>query len=112
MAATNIATYRQALEKDRRDKISITRCLTHLTEIEEEVRGLCRPIKGENGELMPRISAAHIGALRLRADINMALLKKRLPDLKAVELTGPDGGPIQYEAKPFSFTKPGPAAET
>lgn len=30
------------------------------------------------------------------------LLKKKLPDLQAVEMTGPDGGPVVVEIKRFA----------
>ncbi len=39
-----------------------------------------------------------IPALRLKADIYHKLLAKCLPDLKAVELTGANGGPVQIQS--------------
>ena len=70
-------TYSKALEEDRRAKISITKHLKKLTDIQEE-------LENNSSEL----GAARVGALRLRADMSLALLKKRLPDLKAVEYSG------------------------
>lgn len=69
--------YEKAKEKDRRAKISITRHLKQLSEIQVKLE--------DNYENM---STAQVGSLRLRADISLALLKKRLPDLKATEHSG------------------------
>ena len=66
--------YAKAREQDRRDKISITRCLNKLFDIEKELE--------ENQSEM------NVPALRLRADISVNLLKKRMPDLKMTELKG------------------------
>ena len=66
--------YEKVREQDRRDKISITRCLKQLSEIEKELK--------KNSDEM------NVPALRLRADISLNLLKKRMPDLKAMELIG------------------------
>jgi len=87
--------YEKVREKDRREKISITRCLKKLFDIEEELE--------KNGEDM------NVPALRLRHDISISLLKKRLPDLKATEITGPGGGPIVV--KPFEFEDPSETTE-
>lgn len=40
------------------------------------------------------LTAAHTRALGVHADIQGRLLDKKLPDLKAVELSGTDGGPV------------------
>ena len=63
--------YEKAREEDRRAKISITRHLNQLSDIQKELE--------ENWRDM---GTAQVGALRLRSDISMNLLKKRLPDLK------------------------------
>ena len=73
--------YAKVREQDRRDKISITRCLNKLTDIEKELE--------TNGDDL------NVPALRLRADISMNLLKKRLPDLKAVDHTS-DGQAVDF----------------
>ena len=85
-------TYSKTLEEDRRAKISITKQLKKLTDIQEE-------LENNSSEL----GAARVGALRLCADISLALLKKRLPDLKAVEHSGDDRTPrfvINAEPQP------------
>ena len=69
--------YQKIREEDRRLKISITRHLQQLDEIQKE-------LKDDNGAL-------NVSALRLRADISLNLLKKRLPDLKAIEHSGSFG---------------------
>lgn len=67
--------YEKALEEDRRAKISISRHLKQLTDIQEKLQ--------DNYENM---STAQVGALRLQSDISLKLLGKRLPDLKAVDM--------------------------
>lgn len=74
---TDRLRYQKVREEDRRAKISITRCLSKLFEIEKEL---------EEDE-----KSLNVPALRLRADISMNLLKKRLPDLKAIEHSGSIG---------------------
>ncbi len=69
--------YEKAREQDRRDKISISKHLKQLSEIQVKLE--------DNYENM---STAQVGSLRLRADISLALLKKRMPDLKATEHSG------------------------
>lgn len=39
--------------------------------------------------------AEESGDLKTAATIELALLKKQIPDLSAVEITGQDGGPLQ-----------------
>ena len=46
------------------------------------------------GESWETISSEQTSALRLKADINFKRLAKVLPDLKAVEVSGPDGEPV------------------
>ncbi len=46
-----------------------------------------------------------VSALRLRADINLALLKKILPDLKAMEVTGADGEDLGLRISVFTGDK-------
>ena len=78
-------------EEDRRAKISVARQMDKLADIEREIEELCKVNPGG------RIDAGMVGALRLRTDIVFNLLKKKLPDLKAIELTGPEGGPISFD---------------
>jgi len=66
--------YQKAREQDRRDKISITKHLSKLIDIQKKLE--------ENPDDL------NVPALRLSADISLNLLKKRLPDLKAIEVTG------------------------
>lgn len=68
--------YEKVREQDRRDKISISKHLKQLSDIQEQLE-----------ENYDHISTAQIGALRLRSDISLNLLKKRLPDLKASDDT-------------------------
>ena len=75
--------YESVREEDRRAKISIVRCLKKLSDIEEELE--------KNGEGLGPGAGPYIGSLRLRADIALKLLNKRLPDLKAVEHSGTIG---------------------
>jgi hypothetical protein len=41
------------------------------------------------------LESTHIQALRASADLHMRLVSKYLPDLKATEVTGPDGEGLQ-----------------
>ena len=70
-------TYRKIREQDRRDKISISKHLRKLSDIQEELQNKPDDI--------------NVSALRLSADISLSLLKKRLPDLKAIEHSGSIG---------------------
>ena len=97
--------YEKVREQDRRDKISITKHLNQLTDIQAKLEN--------NGEDLGKDSGPYISSLRLRADISLALLKKRLPDLKAVELSGPDGGNIPTSIRiDYSSPVPGKAEDT
>lgn len=51
------------------------------------------------------LSNDRISALRAALDAHFKLLNKVLPDLKAVELTGADGGPLQVEEQERSATE-------
>ncbi len=77
---TRKTTYEIVKERDRRAKISITRQLNKLFEIVEELE--------KKGPTLGVSDSSYIGSMRLRADIAMNLLKKRLPDLKAIEHSG------------------------
>ncbi len=77
---TRKTTYELVKEEDRRAKISITRQLNQLTDIVDELE--------KRGPKLGAGDSSYIGAMRLRADIAMNLLKKRLPDLKAIEHSG------------------------
>jgi len=76
----NVQAYREIREKDRRDKISITKHLKKLVDIQGQIDVLL----GRDTE----IHNGRVGALRLSADISLRLLNKRLPDLKAIEVKG------------------------
>lgn len=43
------------------------------------------------------LEAERNGDLKTAATIELALLKKQIPDLSAVEVTGAEGGPVQME---------------
>lgn len=91
-------TYRAIREQDRRDKISITKHLNKLADIQKDIDELCAERweglfyeDGEPANLRKAIDAGRIGAMRLNADISLRLLNKRLPDLKAIEHSGSIG---------------------
>ena len=48
------------------------------------------------------LSSEQISALRLKSDINFKRLAKVLPDLKAVEISGDGGGPVEIGIVDFS----------
>lgn len=45
------------------------------------------------------LESSHIQAYKAAADIHMRLVNKYLPDLKATELTGSDGGPLEMDGR-------------
>lgn len=47
------------------------------------------------------MEAGELNALKAVADINFKRLAKCLPDLKAVEITGEDGGPVPIQLISF-----------
>lgn len=67
--------YEKALEEDRRAKISITKQLNQLADIQENLESNWQ-----------NLDNAKVGALRLRSDIALKLLAKRMPDLKAIDV--------------------------
>jgi len=50
-----------------------------------------------NRDLSRDISDADLPQVRFKTETRLKLLSKVLPDLKAVELTGEDGGAVQFE---------------
>ena len=54
-------------------------------------------IDSELADNWKTLSSENVAALRLKADLNFKRLAKVLPDLKAVELTGEDGDPIEFK---------------
>ena len=57
------------------------------------------------------LSSEQIAALRLKTDINFKRLAKVLQDLKAIELSGEDGGPVEIGVIDFSTLYADSAAE-
>ena len=54
--------------------------------------------KISNSKILNRLIACGEGELDMsstQANVGMGLLKKVMPDLTAVEMSGPDGGPIE-----------------
>ena len=107
-SSAELVNFRKELEKDRRDKISITRCLTQLYEVQDTLSELLAPKEIiEDGEVVGhyvgRIDNGLVGALRLKSDIALALLKKRMPDLKQIELSGRDGEPFQTIVRHINY---------
>lgn len=45
------------------------------------------------------LNAVGVQAIKAKADIQFGLLRKILPDLKATEVSGPDGGEIPLSGK-------------
>jgi hypothetical protein len=54
-------------------------------------------IAGKLKEEYMILEATQIQSLKASADLNIKLINKYLPDLKAVELTGEDGGAIKTD---------------
>lgn len=76
-------------DEDLRARIADGTTIGEIKALEGEVRDL------SIGDREP--SNGRIGAYRLLLDSKFRRLNKRLPDLKAVELTGESGGAVQFE---------------
>ena len=86
--------YKEALKVNVRERIDVGYQLKQLDEVREEIAGMlceCTETETDDGTIVLEFKApsnGRIGALRLKADIALKLLSKRLPDLKAVEHSG------------------------
>ena len=83
MAATAAAKNKALRQNALREQLSNQKHVEHVIEISKKLHK-------QHIELEP----SHIQALRAAAEIKLKLINKYLPDLKAMELSGPEGGPI------------------
>ena len=67
--------------------------------LESGYERLYDPDTGRLGDALP-LTAARVSALGKVLDAQFRLLNKVLPDLKAVELSGPDGAPLTSTGQP------------
>ena len=74
---------RQRRRENLREELKAREYLRQLDEVAQEVTENWKSLSSEN-----------VSALRLKADINFKRLAKVLPDVKAVELSGPNGEDI------------------
>lgn len=86
MAATRAATNRKIRQEALRDQLSnqklVEKVIDNVKKMEEQGKSM------ESQEL---------NALKAANDARLRLINKYLPDLKAVELTGEDGNPIEVD---------------
>lgn len=82
-AEANREIRREAL----REQLANKGLLQHVIEISEKLEDLSIELQGTE---VQRLSKA--------AELKLALVKKYLPDIKSVELTGDDGEPIKLDA--------------
>lgn len=69
--------------------------IADLGDITRQLRNGVEPVRMEDGALIETpMGPGRVSSLKAAADVKLALLRKVLPDLKAVELSGPDGGPL------------------
>ncbi len=73
-----------------REELQAKEYLRQLDEIDKEITENWRSLSSEN-----------TSALRLKADINFKRLSKCLPDLKAIEHSGDDGGGLKVIIEQF-----------
>ena len=71
---------RQMRRENLREELKAREYLRQLEQVDE--------IVSENWKTL---GATEVAALRLKADINFKRLAKVLPDVKAIEMSGPDG---------------------
>ena len=81
MASKELQEFKKEGERQRRDKISVSRCLGQLADIEDKLDEI---LSGDGGAVCSNV----IGALRLKADISLKLLDKKLPSVKAIDISG------------------------
>lgn len=85
----NAAKRRAHAQEALRVKIQGEKHIDTLVSIQEQAREMRETIDDEGKRTKPDTSA-----LRLQADISLALLKKVLPDLRHVELSNDDDSPL------------------
>lgn len=83
MAATALNKNRAIRQEALREQLSAQGHVQHVIDISEKL-----------SELDEELNALEIQRLKAAADIKCKLISKYLPDLKATELTGADGGDI------------------
>jgi hypothetical protein len=72
--------------------------LNDVTEIALALKVGTEPIvMADGGVVQTPLARDRVSSLKAAADVKLALLRKVLPDLKAVELSGPEGGPLQLD---------------
>lgn len=86
---------KQARREALREELQAREYLRQLQEVDDSLSSNWRVLTSEQ-----------VAALRLRTDINFKRLAKVLPDLKAIELTGEDGGPLSVSVISFSDVSP------
>ena len=61
--------------------------------LETQVLKTAKKLHDEGADLSPQ----HIQALKASADLRLKLINKYLPDLKATEISGPDGEAVELD---------------
>lgn len=74
-----------------REKISFTKTLNAIGDVEDKLKEMAL------GDAEP--SNGRVGALRTLLDSKWKRMDRILPPMKAVEITGDDGGPINHSVK-------------
>lgn len=83
-ANENRAIRREAL----REELSNKGLVNHVLDIAQKLQNLDI-----------EIGQTEVTRLKAAADLNLSLIKKYLPDIKAVEVAGEDGGPLEIVCK-------------
>lgn len=82
--AARLADRNRAMRKDAlREKLSNGKHLQHVVDMAEKIADLGQPL--DNDQLQ---------RLKVAIDTKLRLINKYLPDVKSIELTGEDGGPV------------------
>lgn len=87
MGATVAAKNKKVRQEALREQLSNGGHVQHVIDIAKKLN-----------EQHLELESSQIQALRASADIKLKLIGKYLPDLKAMELTGEDGGAIKTES--------------
>lgn len=86
MAKTRAQENRAIRQEALREQLSAQGHVQHIIEICKELN-----------TLTTKLEPSDITRKKIVIDTKLSLLKKYLPDLKAMELTGEAGGPMQFE---------------
>jgi len=94
MAMTRAQSNRAIRQEALREQLSSQGHVQHVIEIIDKLK-----------QLDTGYDAIQVTRLRVAIDAHLKLANKYIPDLKATEMTGPDGGPLELIAYDLTDTE-------